>query len=285
MAEWTQWLGRLRPPIARVVRLHRLLRGSKTASGPVPCDYHVHHANQAAEYRSLKGGRVLVVGCSHGNDCKQMIRLGAAEVHGIDVIEAIGSEFVHGRVRYHRMSVEALGFPADYFDLVYSVATLEHVHRIDPAFREMARVTARGGFIYCVASPLWNSSQGHHRGDLFAEFPWIHLRRNREEILAYARQRGLTPPGGIEGHVDYMLHDRFFNKVSAKTYVDVCEMLSDMKIIRNHLDLDPEESVAPEVLAELAAKGYASEELRAVTHSYVARKIGRPAGKATDNSR
>jgi SAM-dependent methyltransferase len=267
----------------RLLRAFRRARAARrrlapTDGPPDPNDYHTTLANEAATYLDIRGKRVLVVGCNTGGDCRQMLRLGAATVDGIDVIEETGAGFVHPKVRYHRMPAEQMTFPDDSFDFVYCVATMEHVHEIEASFREMARVLAPGGYVYSVAAPLWNSIQGSHKSDLFPDFPWIHLRRTRDEIVAYAHSRGIEAPGGIESHVDYMLDDRWFNKAPGRRYIAAGASLSNtMKLVRNDVWLTPEASLAPDVLAELEPQGYSSHELRALTHTLVARKrSGRP---------
>lgn len=236
-------------------------------------DYNAMHVKRAASYCDPEGSRILVVGCNRGGDCRHFIELGAAEVHGLDVIEDVGCDFQHGRAAYHRMSAEDMGLPSDYYDLVYCFATMEHIPRIDAAFREMARVTRPGGYVYCVASPLWNSRNGHHKRDLFPDDPWIHLRMTKDEIVAHGTARGVNPAPGLVHHVSFMLNEKYFNKVPARRYVEVCESLPNMTPVLNSLDREPEDAIPAGILVELSAKGYTSEELRAVTHTYVGKKI------------
>lgn len=235
-------------------------------------DYNLLHVRRASKLLSLRGKKVLVVGANTGGDCKSFVDLGCAEVHGLDVIEDIGSEYQHPKVTYHRMSAEDMALPDAYFDLVYCFATMEHVPEIAPAFQEMARVTKPGGYVYSVAAPLWNSRVGHHKGDLFSDFPWIHLRLNKEEIIDYCNEHGITAPEGISPHVEYMLDPRFFNKMPASSYIEACASLPNMQIIRNDLELEPEDEHLTMALMELEKKGYTAEELRAVAHVYIARK-------------
>ena len=219
----------------------------------------------------LAGSRVLVVGANTGQDCRYFKDWGAAEVHGLDVLEYTGADYQAPGVTYHIESAEAMSLASDYFDLVYCFATMEHIPQIDRAFREMARVTRPGGVIYCIAAPLWNSRFGHHKGNLFPE-PWIHLRMTRDEIVDFSHKNGIDAPDGIETHVDYMLDPANMNQVPARRYVEVCKSLPRMKILRNDLECEPPEAVPPDVLSELASRGYAGEELRAVTHVYIGKK-------------
>ncbi len=234
--------------------------------------YNRFNARRAKSYCRVRGRRVLVVGCNTGDDCRYFVRFGAAEVWGIDVIPDVGRDFQHSRVTYHRCSAESMPFPDGSFDLIYSVATMEHVPDIARAFSEMARVAAPGGTVYCLAASLWNSRFGHHKGDLFPNDPWIHLRMSHDEIVSYANGHGITAPKGIEHYVRYMLNGEFFNKAPAQRYVDVCGPLLNMRAIINHLDMESADVLPADKEADLAAKGFPRDELLAVCHLYVGRK-------------
>lgn len=255
------WFARAAGTLRRILR-HRNL------------DYNRANAERARSFCRVRGRRVLVVGCNTGGDCRYFVRFGAASVVGIDVIQAVGTEFQHPRVTYHRASAEAMPFAEGTFDLVYSVATMEHIPEIGRAFSEMSRVTARGGVVYCFAAPLWNSRFGHHKPDLFGDVPWIHLRMSEEEIVRHARKRGITSDGPIEEHVRYMLSDEYFNKVPASRYIEVCAVLPSMKALYNELSHEPPDMLPANVAAELGAKGFSPDELLAVCHTYVGVKAG-----------
>jgi SAM-dependent methyltransferase len=256
----------------------------RLAGLPGPTDYGAYAAYMAARYAGgLRGKRVLVVGCNRGEDCRHFADMGAGELHGLDVIEDVGVDF-RGPT-YHRASAEAIDLPDDRFDLVFAVATLEHVPRVEPAFAEMARVCAPNGVVYSVAAPLWNSSYGHHKGELFAGHPWVHLRLDRDGIVALCRREGISSPDehSIDEHVDYMLDDRFFNQTPARVYVQACACLAGVELIRNELAYDEPDDLTPELESELRGAGYPRDELLASVHTVVARK--RPFARPADLSR
>jgi SAM-dependent methyltransferase len=246
-----------------------------TVTTPEP-DYPLMHARLAADHVKIRQARCLVVGCNTGGDCRNFIRLGAAAVDGVDVVEEVGAEFPHPRVRYFRLSAEQMdGIEDNAYDLVFCFATMEHVPRIDLAFPELVRVAKPGGIIYCLAAPLWQSSQGHHKGEFFADYPWIHLRRSRDEILHYCQTRGITPPTSGQSmamHVDYMLNRAYFNRTPGRAYIEVCKRLPNVEILTNELVMNDERMLTPEIWAELSPKGYTREDLLAVWHSFLARK-------------
>jgi SAM-dependent methyltransferase len=241
-----------------------------------PINYNEFHAKRAASYSDLEGRKVLIVGCNRGKDCRYFVEFGAAEVHGLDVIEQVGQEYAHPKVSYVQESAEFMSFPNDMFDLVYCFATMEHIPRIENAFSEMVRVTKPGGFIYCVAAPLWESRFGHHKRNIFPDHPWIHLRMAKEEIIEFGMRHGLNSDGKLVHHVNYMLSDAYFNKTSAQVYVDVCANLVDMEPIVNTLALEADEVLSRELENELSMKGYKRAALLASAHTYVGRKQPSP---------
>jgi SAM-dependent methyltransferase len=234
---------------------------------------------------------VLVVGCNRGQEVAQFIGRGADAVTGIDVLEDVGADFEHPHVVYHRMSAEAMTLGDDLFDIVYCVATMEHVQHPTAAFAEIARVTAPRGLAYVVSAPLWHSRQGHHKGDLFDvdRYPWLHLRYTADEI------KGMCDSGEIEilrdvagPHVDYMLDPANMSQLAARSYVAAAGSLDRMVVERNELDLEGEdvlELVSSRELDDLAADGIDSVELRALTHMYIAWKDEAPTDQPAESSR
>lgn len=248
---------------------------AKRFAKPEPINYQKLHVNRCRDYFDYKGKKVLVVGCNEGVECKFFIEEGAGEVHGLDVVDEIGQDFQHERVKYIRTSAEDMDIPDNQYDLVYSMATMEHVPNIEPAFHEMARVLKPGGVMYSIAAPLWNSMYGHHKGDIFENYPWIHLLMNADEILQYCKVKQITDPldrSTMEHHVRYMMNPEYFNMTPASKYVEVGKQLKDVEIIENHLALDEDDKLTPELMEKLASRGYAREEILASVHTLIVRK-------------
>ncbi len=241
-----------------------------------PHTFHEYHARIAACHVRGRQGRVLVAGCNTGRECGAFTQLGAAQVDGLDVVKNTGAEFSHARVSYLRSSAENIGVRDNVYDLVYSYATMEHVANISAAYREFARVTRPGGIIYSLAAPLWNSRFGHHKTSIFASHPWIHLRMDEDEIIEFCERNGIADPSGshdIAHHVRYMMNPRFFNKSPASRYLDVCRKLPRVRIHVNELNLEPDSVLDSIVFEELRQKGYTRQELLALGHTFVGRKL------------
>ncbi len=237
-------------------------------------DYNQIHVNRAASLVPVKHSRVLVIGCNTGRDCGLFRKAGAPFVCGLDVVDEIGRDCRMDGITYVQASAEKMPFGDSEFDLVYSFATMEHVPDIHRAFSEMARVLALGGYIYSVASPLWNSPYGHHKPDIFNGYPWIHLTHKRDDILELCRLEGIQSPNSIplSDHVDYMLNPEFFNMLPAATYISACASLQDLKIIRNNCEQLPNEALSKEIESKLSQSGINREECLSVTHTVIARK-------------
>lgn len=266
-------------PFSRIARARlRHPRLYQLAGLKSPLTFHEYHSRIACSYFSDAPARVLVVGCNLGLECKTFVELEIKQVDGLDVVENTGAGFSHPRASFVRTSAECIGIRDDTYDLVYSYATLEHVADIDSAFREFVRVTRPGGIIYTLAAPLWNSRYGHHKPDLFRSYPWIHLRMSEDEIIAFCEREGITDPSGRENigrHVRYMMNPQFFNKTAASQYVAACDNLENVQVLVNKLNLDSSKVLDKSIYDELRSKGYSKQELLALGHQFVGRKLPR----------
>jgi len=216
---------------------------------------------------SLTGQNVLVAGCGNGLDCVPFAQAGAT-VCGLDICDDLGFEFPSAE--YVRASIEDCGLPSDRFDLVFCIATMEHVHGIERAFAEMIRIVRPGGLVYSVAAPLWNSRRGHHL-DCLNRFPWIHLRMDRRQIVGLAEREGISHEGTkIRDMMDFVFVSSYFNRHHSIRYVHAVRNLSVGQILQHHLLMDGEDELTPEILSEL--KDYRREELLATSHTLAARK-------------
>lgn len=259
------------------INIHRIFSLWKEIIG---ADYNIIHANRVRQYINPKNKKCLIVGCNRGKDCKYFVDFGARKVHGLDIIKDVGSNYKHPRVKYFELSAENMkGIKDNTYDLVYCVATMEHIPRIELALKEMVRVTKPGGIIYSLASPLWNSKDGHHRGDLFSDYPWIHLRLNKRQMIKYCQKKNiLWTRKSLDGHqhkkyIDHMFDPICFNQLPAQKYLDVCNELKEIRIIRNDIEKANPESLSDDVLKELQKKDSNEFELLAITHTFVARKM------------
>lgn len=240
------------------------------------CDYNAINVIQALEHIDIRKKKVLVVGCNAGKDCSYFVTAGASRVYGLDVLENIGEDFKHKKVKYFKESAENMKSLLDNdFDLVYCFATMEHIPDIFSAFREMKRVCKKGGIIYSIASPLWYSAYGNHRENFFKDYPWIHLRLSNSEIkewfLKNMAEKLPEIAANIDEHIEYLFNsgNGLFNKRRSSEYLAAANELN-MKVIINEIEKDPSHIITEEVRKLIPLYGEA--ELLGVTHRFIGKK-------------
>jgi SAM-dependent methyltransferase/glycosyltransferase involved in cell wall biosynthesis len=217
------------------------------------------------------GATVLEVGCSDGLICDVLGLLGAGRVVGVDVMTTVGCGFQGKNLDYCVMDATTLGFPAESFDVVVSIATLEHVGEPRRALEEMLRVLKRGGYGYVQAGPLFHSPFGHHMFAYFQEEPWIHLRKTKEEIVEYAAARGIDSvierDLGLSAreYVEGMLNADHLNGLALADYgLAEFRSRSDIEILKYNISYEGRDLLSPVMLRELG--GFDPERL--VEHGF-----------------
>ncbi|MBS0653495.1 MAG: methyltransferase domain-containing protein [Verrucomicrobia bacterium] len=205
-----------------------------------------------------KGLNVLEVGCSDGLVCEMMLTLGAKKVTGVDVMKTVGCSFLNRGIDYYSMDASKLAFESGSFDLVYSIATLEHVADPFKVLEEILRVTRVGGFAYVQAGPLYCSPFGHHMFAYFQNYPWIHLRKSKDEIIAYAKSVGIDEKIqqdlGIscEEYVNSMMNIEHVNGLFLKEYgLDEFRKRSDLQVLKYNISYEGKELLNQEILSEI----------------------------------
>ncbi len=116
--------------------------------------YHYHLPELFDSLDPSKGNRLLELGCGIGIDATSLAEKGF-RVTGVDLTQAaLNTALLRERresrgVRYCMADGEALPFPSDYFDCVYSFGVLHHTPSMQTAVNEVHRVLRPGGI--CVA--------------------------------------------------------------------------------------------------------------------------------------
>jgi len=147
---------------------------------------------------SLKGIRVLDVGCGDGASCtlltmEEPILLAV----GIDLslparatdergerARRLVAHITEGRIdlpaMFLLMDGTQMGFASGSFDFVLSRSAMEHIKPLDRALSEIVRVTRKGGFVYLGIDPFFWLRGCHKRG--VVDIPWGHARLSLEEF-------------------------------------------------------------------------------------------------------
>jgi SAM-dependent methyltransferase len=98
----------------------------------------------------LEGARVLDIGCGIGTYVRRF-RQYTDDVHGVDIEPDRVAEASRELPNIHLAPGEALPFPDDHFDVVFSNEVIEHVDDDRKTISEAVRVTKPGGTIVIFA--------------------------------------------------------------------------------------------------------------------------------------
>lgn len=108
---------------------------------------------------SLKGIRILDIGCGFGDFARKAISLGARSVTAIDVSDSMLQEAVRrtrsSDVHYLRMSIEEMDLGEQTFELAVSSLALHYVQDYPAALERISNaLEPNGNFIFSVEHPI-----------------------------------------------------------------------------------------------------------------------------------
>lgn len=134
------------------------------------------------------GGVMLDIGCYiGGRSLRWLERYRGRELYGIDLDE----RFILAGNRYAAQNnlpakflvnnAEAMEFPDQYFDVIITQNSLEHVASINSVMKEVYRVLRPNGYLACVFPSFWCPFD--HHLDLVTKTPFIHWFFRYSDIL------------------------------------------------------------------------------------------------------
>ena len=151
-----------------------------------------------------------------------------------------------------------MNFTHQTFDIVYSIATFEHVASPYQALLEVLRVTKVGGYGYIQAGPLYHSPFGHHMFEYFTDYPWIHLRKSKDEIISCAKQRGIDKSieqnlsMTCEQYIDGMLSIDHVNGLLLEEYrLEEFKRRDDIEILKFDISYEGRDLLKPNITREI----------------------------------
>jgi SAM-dependent methyltransferase len=167
-------------------------------------------------------GRWLDCGCADGDYAAGLVRHGAGEVIGTDVLESRIRAARERWVNNHQLSFavaagEDMPFPADSFDGILLNEVLEHVRDEKQVLRELFRILVPGGHLAVLSPNRWFPFEGHGAviGRIRLRFPvpllpWLPLRWTAGTLQARnwwpGQLRELVASAGFDVvHVDFAL--------------------------------------------------------------------------------
>jgi SAM-dependent methyltransferase len=112
------------------------------------------------------------------------------------------------------------------YDLVFSIATFEHVQKMPAALDRMYQALKPGGKLFSLFSPIWSAHDGHHlpemndasgrRVERSVIPPWGHLLARSPEMYRYLCTR--TDPETAGTMVYYIYQAPFINRLFTEDY-------------------------------------------------------------------
>lgn len=185
---------------------------------------HFDHAALVVINYLLKGhpmlkGRILDVGCGDGIiDLGMFLRLQPQELVGIDPFkgferlpEVIAANHLppdvleDQRLKFRAEDGNSIPYPEDYFDVVVSWGSLEHIAGgYGQTLREIRRVLKNGGLFF-VHPGLYYGALGNHLGEFFDD-PFIHLKMPQaqlQEAVLKSQPRRMDRAGHVATPEEY----------------------------------------------------------------------------------
>jgi SAM-dependent methyltransferase len=123
-----------------------------------------------------------------------------------------------------------LTFADESFDLVYSIASFEHIHDLPRALARIRRVLKPGGLLVSVWSPIWNGFNGHHYGSTLSHpdhrdiaLPWAHHILSPERMREYLTAGESFSPQEADRAVEFIFDSPWLNRLGYRDYVRILD--------------------------------------------------------------
>ncbi len=180
----------------------------------------------------LLSGKILDVGCGDGiTDLGVFLRCQPELLVGIDPdrsYERLPSVLADNqlpleqpaRLRFTPDDANHVPFPDDYFDVVISWGSVEHIPGgYLQTLREIKRVLKPDGLLF-IHPGLYYGNYGHHLGEFSSE-PFFHLTKNEDEIreLVFSKDPNLMDRSGYQ-HVSQADFWRYYTELNPITVTD-----------------------------------------------------------------
>ncbi len=139
-------------------------------------------------------------------------------------------ECIEENYRFIYSNIEDL--PENYygrFDLLFSIATFEHIHRMPAALEKMYLALKPGGKVFTMFSPVWSAFDGHHLPNItdkygkacnFGNSPipmWGHLLMGPARMYEYLREKVDSETAGKMTY--YVYNSPHINRFFIEDYI------------------------------------------------------------------
>lgn len=212
---------------------------------------------------------VLEIGCGDGSMLRKIAELHRPSfIRGIDVHldswwSSAPSKGENWEIRQE--DATCLSAPDNYFDVVISVATFEHINDLRTALSEIKRVLKPGGVFFTEFAPIWTSIVGHHYNfwiyeDVDLIPPWGHLWMNEDEMRKY-----LEPKVGQKKTDEacyFIYHSDLINRLGRNDFhniitncgMRIVEMIEFPSLSRFHYYGVETSELTPDIMDKLSDK-------------------------------
>lgn len=129
---------------------------------------------------SLKNKVILEIGSDLDlNVAKMMLALGAQKVYCVNPLFKKGMKSNDSRIILLKTLGEQTNLSDSFFDVVFGIALIEHVHDIQGLIIEIKRMLKKEGVAFLQGCPMYCSALGHH----------VHLRINNEIKYEFCKHK------------------------------------------------------------------------------------------------
>ena len=143
----------------------------------------------------LEGKRILDVGCDRKGELITALVKDYQAKKAIGVNIEVSPKKIFQGCSLEKVDIRKSPFSSNYFDIIVSYASFEHIFKLDVALNEMFRILKIGGLLYTNFGPIWSSAWGHHLwishdGYIYNYLntilpPYCHLLMEPEDLNAY----------------------------------------------------------------------------------------------------
>jgi SAM-dependent methyltransferase len=156
----------------------------------------------------MTGKTILCLGCGTGEECRMIKDMGAGRVVGVDkeyeLIQV--AKRAYADIEFDTMPMEALNFPEDTFDIVYSSLVMHYAPDWTVPLAQVRKVLKKDGvFLFSTHHPIWWGAERTREGDKFiTHLGAAKIGNNKNEIYGdYLTNRKIEDVWFNEFEVSY----------------------------------------------------------------------------------
>lgn len=204
-------------------------------------DYQIVYLNHFLKFVDLDAKSLMIVGLGQGLEVPCFLDKGCSKVIAIEPFPIIEESQFGPRFELVVTGGESIPVEDNYFDHVYSIASLEHMANPLSVVREMVRVLKPGGVLYCSGGPFWFSAYGYHKKEKYPLLtePWFHVAYTKEEYLQ--KHPEIAKNAKHLKRINQIYDHPGYNRLPSQIYYDITA-----ELLRDNLPLD----ISVQILSE-----------------------------------